>query len=444
MITVVIIANDQRAVRIKEYFQPLVKSQISVDSDYEHGLKSVFDKRPALVFIQGEIDGVSGGAIAKQIKGLLRDSAPRIVLLGDASSLNESARSSYDGCLNFSVPDKELISLFRAELDKQLPTLWREEPAPPPAYADGLQGAKENHAFELVSLTDPVAQPYHAEPLPVTPGPVTETSRAVNPHTTQKKADIKPISSVKDDAHISTPAESRRGGAASTVKSHDIRPTDSSSTVNQSHPDTQPVRRPFSEPSAKVRNIAAFDHTFLESRSTKRKPWLYVAGLSVALALAALIYHFTHPTPPVVQITPPVSSAPEAPAPQAPVTQPATQARIAKLPEIIPLSGKDPGYESHHPGWNRYAGKGMEFKVFNAQGEIKAIQLIATGEQSIPDGMLVTLLGQIFGNASYSPAPPIEKQNYLLESARLPGEAEMVIYRKKTNKEIRGIVVTVP
>lgn len=407
MITVVIIASDQRADLLKDLFQPLLKAQICVDSDYELGLKSVFDKRPALVFIQGEISGVSGGAIAKQIKGLLRDAAPRIVLMGDAASLKEKARSWYDDSLDFSLPEGELIPLFREQLSKHLPDIWRDVPALTCDSAGGRSDAVE-------------------------PGLPASSGASFSP--------AGDLVGNTDMASMLKPEAIPPAAAHTAVKL----PSASESAPKKNRPAVQTGKVAFPGTPALSRQVPQFEPTFPERAPAKSHSGLYLGGLAAALVLAALIYYLSHHTRPVPQARPQVSSAPKAQAPRPPATQPETRARIARLPESVPVAGRDPGYEPGHPGWSRYTGDGMEFKVFSDKGEIKAIQVLAGGARSIPEDMPKSLLGQIFGYASYSSVSSVEKQSYLVQQASLPGAAEMLVYRKKGAQGIRGIVISVP
>jgi hypothetical protein len=439
MITVVIIASDRRADLLRDFFQPLLKAQINVDTDYEHGLKSVFDKRPALVFIQGDIDGVSGGAVAKQIKGLLRDAAPRIVLMGDAVSLKEKSRSWYDDSLNFSVPEEELIPLFREQLSKHLPDIWREATAfstDAPGDETGGQDAVESVASVYSGDSPPLAHP-----VGVKSGPVPVKLRMADSATLPLQEVAKPAPAPVSDVRAGRPGK-ESAVSVSAEKPPVIRPIPANTAPNQPGPAAHATKPAFPEPSAPSQKIPSFEPSYTVRSSAKHSPWLYGGGLAVAVILAALVYYLTHAPRPVPRAKAPVSVVPKAQAPQPPVAQ--TSARIARLPEVIPLSGKDPGYEAKHPGWSRYVGNGMEFKVFSDKGEIKAIQALAAGTQPIPDDTMKLLLGQIFGYASYSSAAIVEKRNYLVQQARLPGGAEMLVYRKKSTKGIRGIVISVP
>lgn len=429
MITVVIIASDQRAEMLKDHFQPLVTALISVYSDYEHGLKSVFEKRPDLVFIQGEIGPVSGGTIAKQIKALLRDAAPRIILLGDMITLKEKARSWYDDSLDYSLADNDLISQFQERLRKHLPDIWREE-AGDAADISGLEvGSKWDTVVSASGAATPMSD--HSASGEYRPAAHTGQHSGERPLPAESgTAEPLPVGKAV------TPASS---GAPSRV----INQKPSKPSLSRQPAVAQPATQTFFEPPAPGRNQPRFSPSFPERRPVGHNPWLYVGGLAAAVVLAAVIYYFTYPPHPVP--SPPPASAPPKAQPQKPAAaRPATRARIARLPEIVPVSGRDSGYESRHPGWSRYIGNDMEFKVFSDKGEIKAIQVLSSGAAPLADEMPKRLLAQIFADESYSSAEPMEKKGYLVQQSALAGGAEMLVYRKKGMTGIRGIVISVP
>ncbi|HKZ17549.1 MAG TPA: hypothetical protein VJ161_08835, partial [Geobacteraceae bacterium] len=96
MSNILIISNDQRALALVNHFQPLLESHIFAATDINKGLKEFFDKRPAVVFIQEELAGTTGEAVAKHIKTLLRQESPRLVLLRNSSTHYLLSQSSCD------------------------------------------------------------------------------------------------------------------------------------------------------------------------------------------------------------------------------------------------------------------------------------------------------------------------------------------------------------
>ena len=91
MLNLLIISNSPKALQIQKFIQPLIKAKIDVVGDFDHGLKDVFEKRPATVIIQEQIAGVTGESVARHIQMLLGASAPTFILLHKG---NGKARAS--------------------------------------------------------------------------------------------------------------------------------------------------------------------------------------------------------------------------------------------------------------------------------------------------------------------------------------------------------------
>src|SRR6266568_974863 len=173
MKNILVISSDPRADALIGRFQPLLKVQIGSVADFDHGLKEVFDKRPAVVFIQSEISGIAGDAVAKHIKGLLRDDSPKLVLLRDAPERPTASRNTFDESIDLFMPEEDLSRVFRAQLEK-IPSLqWREK-----AEDEELKGKSEAES----GSPEPVGTLQQPPPPPLSPSdPPKELKRTTFP-----------------------------------------------------------------------------------------------------------------------------------------------------------------------------------------------------------------------------------------------------------------------
>ena len=57
MINLLFITNNPRAEQLCGHFQQQLKVRIDLVSDFDHGLKGVFEQRPSVVCIQEQIAG---------------------------------------------------------------------------------------------------------------------------------------------------------------------------------------------------------------------------------------------------------------------------------------------------------------------------------------------------------------------------------------------------
>jgi flagellar FliL protein len=447
MISIVVIANNQRAESLKMRFQPLVKAQISIFGDYEQGLKAVFDKRPAAVFIQKEIDSVSGEAVAKQIKGLLRDGSPRLILMGDHSIKPKGPMGSYDDSFNFMAPDDELFGLFKSQLDKIPLLFWKEKQGNPPMEIPADTSMDALQEPSVVSLSDPSADPGISVYTPTThrdddaiEEPDQEGSRDKSAlrvdfisekmaETERPSLEKKPTESLQPPTQVWGGGQSPRARTAAAA----MQPSRQASGASANGRTLQPP----------ADDLPPFDSIFIQSSESRSRAWLYGAGLLVALAIGGGVYYYGRPSAPPPR--PAAVQAPKpAPAPQA--LQPMTTgiAIISALPLSIPVNGRDAAYSGGHPGWERYIGNGLEYLVFGANGALRAVQVLATKDGVIDEPFVARFLQELLGHGSYTVASASEMKGYLVQHAQLGGGAELAVYRKKPGGQLRGFVVTVP
>jgi DNA-binding response OmpR family regulator len=126
MTNIILISNDQRAQMLVNHFQPLLDSVIVTATDINKGLKEFFDKRPVVVFIQEELAGTTGEAVAKHIKTLLRHESPRLVLLRNSSAHYLLSQSSCDDFIPLPLPESELLEKFEEQLRKIPLIQWKK------------------------------------------------------------------------------------------------------------------------------------------------------------------------------------------------------------------------------------------------------------------------------------------------------------------------------
>lgn len=395
MQNILIISNDTQIQPLVDFFQPLVRGQINSVTDFDQGLKEVFDKRPVAVFIQSEIAGISGDAVAKHIKGLLRDDSPRLVLLRDAPDRPLASRHAFDDSIDLFLPLKEVQELIRNQLEKiaGLELLEAGTPAitPEPAPSIAEQSSPTPH------------QPSG------TPEPLTAPRATVAPP--QPAATHKPAPPQKRVSPPSRPATAPASGAAG---SHAV----GTGTA-------PPIEIPLFEPGSKP-------------RQTTSRIWLYLCILLALLLGGAFFY-----APRWFGLKPKPGAPPVAPAATAKL--PVGTGTVARpIPAIVPLNNRDASYGTARPGWDRYLSPTLEFLVFREQGNLKALQVIGRDGGSVPEPTVTALLRDAFHSAGYTVKSTRGQDGYLVEEGTISGKGEILVYRKKTPETIRAVVVTWP
>jgi hypothetical protein len=452
MVTIIIISNDPHVMHLKERFQPLIKGQICIYSDFEQGLMAVFDKRPASVFIQREIDGTAAEVIARQIKGLLRDGSPRIILMGSLAGNSNESLKCFDDSFDFAATEEELSEFFGEQLAKIPYLLWKDGRGP----AEWHAAPSEHHdpgQVQLVTVSDPSAVP--------DPFILNQTDNLHDFEVTAKeegKAFSGPADPVVDhpsgaDGHG---ASLSRPSKAKPATTRGVQGTNSSlGHVYEKQPKSRSTQMVFAGAEDRgfklERDNANNDFSSFGwgGLSLTPKTWLYLVGFIIVVLLASVLT-VTDTVPLLKELfnKKPIAGNPQSAKQEIPALQPqrstVRQERMTSLPGIITAAGKDSQYSAGHPGWERYVADGQEFLVFRSANKIKAIQLIASRDHDIKSATISRLLQELLGNSSYSITGTSEKNGYLLGNAKLSEGADLVIYRKKTDALIRGVVVTLP
>ncbi len=406
MQNILIISNDTQSQSVTDFFQPLVRGQINLVTDFDRGLKEVFDKRPVAVFIQSEIAGISGDAVAKHIKGLLRDDSPRLVLLRDAPNRPPASRHAFDDSIDLFLPLEEVLKLTRSQLEKVagLELLEAAPPTIPPESAPSI------------AAQAPTVSPQRSE----TPEPSTAQHATVTPHrpaapkpgTTQPTA--KPAATHKSEPtqkRVSPPPRPAVAPAPGAAGSHAI-------GAGAIPPINATVETPPFEPG-------------LKPRQTTSRIWLYLCILLALLLGGAFFFAprwFGLKPKPAATANLPVGAG--------------TGAR--PIPSIVPLNNRDAAYGTSRPGWDRYLSPTLEYLVFREQGNVKALQVIGRDGGNVPEPTVTALLRDAFHSASYTVKSAREQDGYLVEEGTISGKGEILFYRKKTPATIRAIVVTWP
>ncbi len=131
MLNLLFISDSPKADYIKSVLQPVLKVIIDVVTDFDHGLKDVFEKRPATVCIQDQISGVTGESVARHIQMLLGNSAPSFILLHTGNGKARAIKGLYEHLVDLSQPDEALAEDIKGTLKSLLGDQWGKIYIPP-------------------------------------------------------------------------------------------------------------------------------------------------------------------------------------------------------------------------------------------------------------------------------------------------------------------------
>lgn len=131
MVNLLFISNSAKIDRIRNVLQPFLKVKIDVVGDFDFGLKDVFEKRPATVFIQDQIDGVTGESVARHIQMLLGTGAPSFIFMHGGSPKAKPIKGLFEYLIDLTQADAALVEDIQATLKSLLGPQWEKIYIPP-------------------------------------------------------------------------------------------------------------------------------------------------------------------------------------------------------------------------------------------------------------------------------------------------------------------------
>ena len=126
MLNLLFISNSPKMDFIKKNLQTMFKVKIDVVTDFDHGLKDVFEKRPATIIIQDQISGVTGESVARHIQMLLGSGAPVFVLMHEGKARIKPIKGLFEHIVDLTQPDTKLFEDIQAILKTILGSEWEK------------------------------------------------------------------------------------------------------------------------------------------------------------------------------------------------------------------------------------------------------------------------------------------------------------------------------
>lgn len=469
MLNLLFISSHPKIDIIRKAIQPSLKIKIDVVDNFDIGLKEVFDKRAALVFIQDRIAGVTGESVARHIQMLLGSDAPSFILMHDGNPKTKPIKGVCDHLIDLSQDNTKLLADIQATLKLLLGEQWQQLHIPPQTNVPDI----------LPTLDFPEGQCLNADSLE-------EYSRSDLEEITPFFDDFELPETIESEASPEaswklTPfsldrLEKRAEAAAST--DHNITATatgpgikhvpgtpEATAPVDDQLPTAPPQKMPalsvpdagampgkspstpispvdfWSEKDRRAEEIAG-EEALLDSEEddlakTGARKYQAIAVV-VILGLIGGSWFLFKPSPHLKQTVVKESVKANLPLPvtAAPVVQqaisttqrPATDA----LPSFIPLAGHDRAFSLQKPGWERYVGTDSEFRIFLSNRKLKAVQVLATDGHVISESRLKSILIELTGTGEYSISSHEEQFGFQVSRATVNPKADLLIYRKES------------
>jgi flagellar FliL protein len=395
--------------KLIERFQPFIKTKIRLASDFDHGLKELFENRPSLVFIQAHIGNVSGETVARHIKSLLGTTSPKIILLGESEISTKTTTSLFDDWMPIVDSEQEFFDVFEGILQKYFPAYWAEisadkyknDQSVTECVSEALSSGNKSLAVQSVLAED--APSNDDETIPMS---VDKVSGA----------------SIETGKECASP--SKRGWIASDKQKFSDQ--EFSSQLDFAGQD-------FPGP----------PHDFRwKNKNRNRRLSLSILVTLLVLALGICLYRW------VYRVNsgggPEISSAGLTLKGGKDLASSLKPKIVFKgLPSFIRAEWRVPQFSTANPGWERYVSPDFDFRLFRETGAMKALQIIALGDTGVPDTFLSSILNDLGFTGPKKTEKPIAKDGFLVEKSVINGVVEIVIYRNETDNKIMAFVVAI-
>ena len=486
MLNLLFISDSPKAEYVKGVLQPLLKVIIDIVTDFDHGLKDVFEKRPATVCIQDQIDGVTGESVARHIQMLLGTSAPKFILLHDGSGKAKAIKGLYEHLVDLSQSEDVFAEDLKNKLELLLGDQWKKiyiPPKPKPASVKAKDAFSEKTRDDADKLVDDFLSDLELSGFSVSddqPSISSKSYKVPEVLSGAAEAGISPITenvtgavesdraqAISEDLAELLLMEANRASRneiplaefSAAVAEHGAKSSDSTNSEMASVKSTPPppaaAEFRISQKSLHTEEqipedlLLAFEENY-RSESTYMRRTVVVIICAICVAggwylfnqnprmVASLLQSFKLSKDPkqtsvTAQVAIPV---------QMPVSPPVKQVMVAQtLPAFIPNDGQDSTYMEKNPGWERYVGKSAEFRIFRASGRIQAVQVLSANGGPISESLIKSVLQEFTGSQEYKITSRNSKAGVRVERGKILNTGEVVIYRK--NGAVKAFVVSV-
>jgi flagellar FliL protein len=399
MLNVFVISSDKRVESLITHFQPFFKTKIRRASDFDHGLKEVFENRPSMVFIQSTIDSVSGETVARHIKSLLGSESPKIIFMDETPGSEKKSASWCDATLVISDSEKQFQEDFAALVSLYNPTYW-----------SGIAGEKKAES-SLEAADGSGAGPEN-----------TETVTAQEGHEAPGRGNSAALRETPLGAETFPVSTSSASGA-------DIDKAASAKAV---------ASRDNPSPGEDLPPSIAY-------QPAERKAGRYLAILTVLIVLLAagsFLYLKRSGLVGGGEVTKtPVSVDKGAEKGATAVSSVEKKKGIVALPSFVLSETRDNSFSEGRPGWERYLLPDYEIRVFKENGVIRALQVIARKDAGVPDPFLQSFLKELGYAGPVPRGTEKRKDGFLVKSVMLDGFGELVTYRRDGEARLTAFVL---
>ena len=442
---------------IQKIFVDLANAEnipLRVTSALEDGSKELTSAKPSIVFVQAYLSGLSPKIIFTHLKKLLGRRRTRFVLLSASGKIDAGSEKLFHACVDVSLDEQAFITAIRAAIDDALTKKKKTQVSvKAPAEKTSLPSAHETardtpdeppehpSVERIADITEISSGTRHFSELESGPTPRKETfehsleEQGVVYAPKQQKTTYSEFTETFSNAVHEISGEKPDPPASQEVSRGDLSAGDVSSVSPQSRSKLSSFMIWLLPALLIVVAVTFLQHHLTKPKSIDKTPLLSEKSDAPPFALPSETIADSQGRKQANSISPTNGATRTSPRVKPPIT----------LPAFIPSGALDASYGNSNPGWERYAGKSTEFKVYRGERkEIKAIQVIDQSNKGISEAFMRDVLKQLTGSASFA-SESIEKQEeYRIQRVKLAGNISAVIYRDVKGETLRGFVVSWP
>lgn len=461
--------------RLRKIFSRLTEDKnirLRVVNNLEKGGEEIAIEKPDVVFVQTHLSGLSADILLMHLKKQLGRKRSRFVLLASPGQTSDTILKPYQGWLDTSAEDSQLLSglhqllatlLSKPKKDEEAVI---EEPVATDDFKPQAASTAEQSGFIGAASVPEAVQPQHINSefqlpaaVPVTADEPSLEEQGITYAPRQRLKIYSEFNSSFDNA-VSSTREPETLEQATPSLAHDWL-AESIDTV-----ETEPIRSKrgtFLLWLAPV-VIAVVVITYLQQQrtATEQEPPAAKTAPAAVVKPAVQTPAPKVPAPDPAKVPAAATVAP----PAAPLDQdrmsdkavltaiaenrgskspplPASPGtRLKSLPDFIPRYGFDKQFGTANPGWERYKGQVTEFKVFREGQAIKAIQVIDRGGQGVPESFMKGALRQVVKNPALKTDSSEKKEGYEIQRGHIADNIKVVYYRDENGGKLRAFVMT--
>jgi len=464
--------------RLRKIFGRLTEDRnirLRVVNNLEKGGEEIAIEKPDVVFVQTHLSGLSADILLMHLKKQLGRKRSRFILLAAPGQINDAILKPYQGWLDTSAEDSQLLT----ELQNLLAALLGKP------KKDGESASPEPSA-----TADFKPQPVISAPSSAISGSPPDSAEAPPQQVAgemqlQVTTPASPELSLEEQGITYAPRQ-RLSVYSEFTSSFDsaVSNTPEPETLEQASPamtqewNTESIETVETKPARSKRGsfllwlapvvIAVIVITYLQQKGPAPKPAPATTKTTVptvAAAPAAQTPSQSAPAPaqPAQAKTPAVTAVAPPAAPQvqdqmsdkamltaiaenrgakAPAASSPSVSRLTALPDFVPRYGLDKQYSAANPGWERYKGQVTEFKVLREAKTIKAIQAIDRGGEGVPESFMKAVLRQVTKKPVLAIDSSEKKEGYEIQRGHIAENIKVVFYRDEKGGKLRAFVLT--